>query len=125
MSTALGTAAWADPDGVAAQCRYDAGKLWLGRAAGSDDDAPIGYVDDRHICLVSGSRGGKGTTFIVPALTTWPGSVCVVDPKGENATVTAARRGAGSENCDGMGQQVHVLDPFRTAAVDAALQSRF
>jgi type IV secretory pathway TraG/TraD family ATPase VirD4 len=126
MGTALGTAAWADPDGVVAQCRYEPGKVWLGRAGGSDDDAPIGYVDDRHICLVSGSRGGKGTTIILPVLAGgWPGSVCVVDPKGENATVTAARRGAGSENCDGMGQQVHVLDPFRTAAVDPALQSRF
>ena len=30
----------------------------------------------------SGSRGGKGTSSIVNNLIVWPGSVCVVDPKG-------------------------------------------
>ena len=53
--------------------------------------------DDRHVCLVSGTRGGKGVGVIVPNLCFWPGSCIVVDPKGENATVTARRRGGGSE----------------------------
>lgn len=42
----------------------------------------------------------------------WPGSVVVIDPKGENAMVTARRRGGGSQYCDGLGQIVRVLDPF-------------
>lgn len=35
-------------------------------------------------------RGGKGTSIIVNNLCFWPGSAVVIDPKGENATVTAA-----------------------------------
>src|SRR5262249_12939831 len=83
------------------------------------------YKDDRHVCLVGGSRGGKGTTGIIPALITWPGSIVVVDPKGENATITAARRGGGSAYVDGMGQTVKVLDPFRSATVDDKLRGTF
>ena len=69
---------------------FTEGKFWLGRA---EDATAIGYRDDRHICVVSGTRGGKGTSIIVNNLCFWPGSAVVVDPKGENATVTAARRG--------------------------------
>ena len=89
----IATAAWADPDEVEERYPYHDGTVWLGRS-GSDGRMPLGYLDDRHVCLVGGSRGGKGTTSIVPALITWPGSICCVDPKGENATITAARRGA-------------------------------
>ena len=93
--------------------------------SGSEGRIPLGYVDDRHVCLVGGSRGGKGTTSIIPALITWPGSICVVDPKGENATITAARRGRGSTHCKGMGQTVKVLDPFQSAQVADSLRGRF
>lgn len=120
----LGTAEWADPATVEANYRYrdDADMVWLGRL---ENGAPVGYGDDRHVCVVSGTRGGKGTTSIINNLCLWPGSVIVVDPKGENATVTAARRGAGSPYCEGMGQAVHVLDPFGAAIVDDAYRSRF
>lgn len=120
----LGTASWTHPADVIAQHRYTNGALWLGRSP-TDEATPIGFGDDRHVLLTSGNRGGKGTTFIVPNLVLWPGSVVVVDPKGENATLTAARRGPGSKYCDGMGQQVHVLDPFKTAHVPEELRSRF
>lgn len=121
----LGTAHWAPPDFVEHQYPYRPGTLWLGRSA-SEQDAPLGYVDDRHICLVSGTRGGKGTSSIVTNLCLWPGSLVVVDPKGENATVTAARRGRGTgEYCEGMGQKVHVLDPFRVANVPDDCRARF
>lgn len=123
MSQALATAEWADPEQFAQRNAYAPGKFWLGRSPLNGQ--PLGYGDDRHVCLVSGSRSGKGTTTIIPNLCLWPGSVVVVDPKGENATVTAARRGPGSAECQGMGQAVHVLDPFRTAQVDDALRSRF
>ena len=86
---------------------------------------PVGYTDDRHVCLVSGSRGGKGATSIVNNLILWPGSICVVDPKGENATITASRRGGGSSHCKGLGQAVQVLDPFKAAQVDDSLRGRF
>ncbi len=103
---------------------YRDGEVWLGRSA-SDHLVPLGFCDDRHVCLVSGSRGGKGTTSIVNNLILWPGSICVVDPKGENATITAARRGKGSTHCKGFGQAVKVLDPFKAAQVDDSLRGRF
>jgi len=122
MSDRLGTAHWeAQPD-VSKRYPFTQGKFWLGR---SEDETAIGYRDDRHICVVSGTRGGKGTSIIINNLCFWPGSAVVVDPKGENATVTAARRGQGSEYCSGIGQAVHVLDPFKTAQVDESYRSCF
>ena len=50
---------------------------------------------------------GKGRSAIIPNLLTYPGPVTCVDPKGENAQVTARRRRE-------MGQEVVILDPFRT-----------
>src|SRR6266404_2297256 len=124
MGTRLGTAEWADPGLVEQKYRYRDGDVWLGRSA-SEKEIPLGYRDDRHVCLVSGSRGGKGTSSIINNLCVWPGSVVVVDPKGENATVTVPRRGKGSAQCEGLGQAVHVLDPFKAAQVDDCYRSRF
>lgn len=124
MGTPLATARWADPARVEDQYLYRDGTVWLGRSA-NDTQSALGFDDDRHICLVSGSRGGKGTSSIINNLCLWPGSVVVIDPKGENATVTAARRGRGTPECEGLGQSVHVLDPFREASVEDAYRSRF
>src|ERR1700691_3672748 len=126
-SVPLGTARWMLPDEAAARFRFDdrlfslnnAG-LWEGRSNGQvwigetpdQTAAPLGYKDDRHVCLVSATRGGKGTGTIIPNLCLWPGSCIVIDPKGENATVTANRRGRGSAYAHGMGQSVRILDPF-------------
>lgn len=67
------------------------------------------YADDRHLCTIGPTRSGKGATVIVPALLQVPHSVVVIDPKGQNAAVTARRRRA-------MGQDVFVLNPFRLHA---------
>ena len=120
----IATAEWADPAEVEARYRYSDGTVWLGRSA-SEQPVPVGYRDDRHVCVVSGSRGGKGTTSIVNNLILWPGSAICVDSKGENATVTAARRGRGSKHAKGLGQAVQVLDPFKAAQVDDSLRGRF
>ena len=124
MAMALATAAWADPAEVEQRYLYRDGTIWLGRVA-SERGFPLGYKDDRHVCLVAGSRSGKGTTSIIPALLTWPGSMCILDPKGENATITASRRGRGSQHSEGMGQSVRVLDPFQSSQVDDAVRARF
>src|SRR6202795_2611119 len=124
MSTRIATAEWADTALVEEKYLYRDGTVWLGRSAG-EPPVPCGYSEYRYVCVVSGSRGGKGTTSIVNNLILWPGSICVVDPKGENATVTAARRGRGSEHCAGLGQTVRVLDPFKAAQVDDSLRGRF
>jgi len=82
----------------------------------------IGIRDDRHMVTLAGSRGGKGTSAIVPNLCLYPGSAVVIDPKGENARLTATRRGGGSDHCEGMGQRTIVLDPYNASRTDAALR---
>ena len=90
---------------------YRDGMIFLGASA---DGGLLGLDDNRHCLTVAGSRAGKGVSVIVPNLCLYPGSALVIDPKGENAALTAARRGAGSPFCEGLGQAVHILDPFGT-----------
>jgi type IV secretory pathway TraG/TraD family ATPase VirD4 len=122
MNDRLATARWEDPAEVSRKYSYSFRNFWLGRA---HDGSPLGYLDDRHICLVSGNRGGKGSSVIINNLCYWPGSAVVIDPKGENATVTAARRGQGDGYCAGLGQAVHVLDPFGAAKAVERYRSCF
>lgn len=104
----LGTANWYRGGGTAVG-PFKIGDFFLGR---SEDGQIVGLRDDRHVLVTCGTRGGKGVSVIIPNLCQWPGSVVVIDPKGENAMVTACRRGAGSVYCDGLGQTVRLLDPF-------------
>ena len=62
MNDGLGNAKWEDQSRVSAKYPFAADKFWLARA---DDETAIGYGDHRHVWLVSGSRGGKGTSIIV------------------------------------------------------------
>lgn len=104
-------AAWADPNYIVKHphWQYTPGKIFLGALGGQ----LIGVTDDRHMMTVAGSRAGKGVSTIIPNLLEYPGSVLVIDPKGENARVTASRRGKGSQAVkQGLGQDVYVLDPF-------------
>lgn len=70
------------------------------------------YRGDRHLLTIAPTRTGKGVSAIIPNLLTYPGSALVIDPKGENARLTAARRGPGHGSSPGLGQAVHVLDPW-------------
>ena len=106
-------AVWADPNWIGNHpfWKYEPGKVLVG-AVGQN---LIGVSDDRHMMTVAGSRAGKGVSVIIPNLIEYPGSVLVIDPKGENARVTASRRGAGVNGRTGLGQQVFVLDPFQVS----------
>ena len=81
---------------------------------------PVGISDDRHLFVMAGSRSGKGTSMIIPNLIHWQGGLVCVDPKGENASITAIRRGAakvareakGSSVKKTLGQDVAILDPM-------------
>ncbi|QDV61991.1 type IV secretory system conjugative DNA transfer family protein [Crateriforma conspicua] len=70
--------------------------------------APIGIGDDRHLITMAGSRAGKGRQIIVPNIILAPrdASMLVIDPKGQNASISARWR------ADGIGQKTGVLDPF-------------
>lgn len=70
---------------------------WQGRFLGRDDN--------RHAVTIAGSQAGKSTTVLIPNLLRYPGSVIVLDPKGELACATAAQRRK-------LGHRVYVLDPF-------------
>ncbi len=115
-------------DSVEREHPHKAGAFWVGRSPFDNgqigpDGPPLGMADDRHFLLVGGTRGGKGTGFIVPNLCLWPGSVVCVDPKGENAMLTADAR---SEGRNGHPQAVYVLDPFGAARiVNNALRASF
>ena len=66
------------------------------------------YNKPGHLLTVGSTRSGKGVSLIVPNLTrmgAFPGSWVVVDPKGENAAVTARIQRE-------MGRKVVVLNPW-------------
>ena len=91
-------------------------------------DGEAGIQDDRHVFIVAGNRAGKGTTLLIPNLLRWRpdaagkgGGIFCIDPKGENAAITACARGdvatakkAGSSVTRCMGQRVAILDPLGT-----------
>lgn len=56
------------------------------------DGKLIGLEDDQHMITVAGSRLGKGVSMIIPNLLFYSGSLLVIDPKGEFASITARRR---------------------------------
>ena len=87
---------WANP--------WKPGHVFLGTSL-YDPQWKVGKRDNRHLCTVATSRSGKGVSGIIPNLIHWPGSVFVIDPKGENAAVTAKRRAD-------LGQTVRIVDPF-------------
>lgn len=118
-------AVWGDPDTVIEQRGWDhlPSKILLGQDTDGDF---VGVEDDRHLVTVAGSRGGKGVSVILPNLSLYEGSVLVLDPKGENATLTAERRGKGRGiPAGGMGQEIFVLDPFGVADVPDEYRAGF
>jgi len=102
--------------------KFGAGKLFLGAMG----DNLIGASDDRHLLTIAGTRAGKGTSVIIPNLLTYEGSIFCIDPKGENATITAERRGQGRGiPKGGLGHEVYVLDPFKVADVPDEYRAGF
>jgi type IV secretion system protein VirD4 len=90
---------WMAPH-LLAQKNYLPGQIILGKFAGR----PLGHLDDRPIVTIAGARAGKTSTILEPNLYLYPGSMLVLDPKGELAR-TAGFRAA-------LGHDVHLLDPF-------------
>jgi type IV secretion system protein VirD4 len=101
----LPDATWPEAEEIAASYQYDGTQVFLGEASGS----LIGINDNRHAIVVAGSRSGKGRSIIIPTLLEYPGSMLVIDPKGELASITANRR-------EQLGQKVVVLNPFGEGA---------
>ncbi len=70
------------------------------------------YDGPAHLLTMAPTRTGKGVGTIIPNLLTADRSVICIDPKGENAKVTARAR-------DRFGK-VHVLDPFGVTGIPSS-----
>ena len=68
--------------------------------------APITSMAETHTLIVARTRAGKGTRVIVPTLLRYTGSMLVIDPKGENAAITARTRR------DQLHHTVHIVNPW-------------
>lgn len=97
------------PVGELLGMRYEPGHIILGKLAG----VPLGQLDDRPLVTLAGARAGKTSTVLEPNLYLYPGSMVVLDPKGELAAKTAAARTLGGHN-------VFVLDPFGQSGLSSA-----
>jgi type IV secretion system protein VirD4 len=67
------------------------------------------YNKDGHIITASSTRGGKGVNLIIPNLLGLDGDIgswFVIDPKGENAAVTAKYQRS-------KGKNVYIVDPWK------------
>jgi type IV secretion system protein VirD4 len=90
---------WMSPEELMKH-RFKLGQIILGKLAG----VYIGHLDDRPMVTIAGARAGKTSTVLEPNLYLYPGSMLVLDPKGELARSARFRRA--------MGHNVYVLDPF-------------
>ncbi len=112
--TTFGSAMWASLKELFAAGAIATSGFRLGHVIDeTGNELPVSYVGDRHMLTTAPNRSGKGTTAIIPNLLTYEGSVVVIDPKGENAMITAKRR------LD-MGQEVYVVDPWGITGLESA-----
>lgn len=70
----------------------------------------LGWAGDGHVITVAPTRSGKGVGLVVPNLLHYPGSVLVIDPKGENYAITADFRRRV------LRQEIVCLDPFHVVS---------
>lgn len=87
--------------------------LLIGRAGSGWDNQLVRYPGDAHLITFAPTGSGKGVSAVIPNLLDYQGSVICIDPKGENAAITARRRRE-------MGQDVHLLDPWGLAGKETA-----
>ncbi len=116
--TTHGSSRWATTADLQEKEVFGKDGVRLGKFHDGKEEQAIAYKGDRHLLTVAPTRSGKGTTQIIPNLLTYEGSMLVIDPKGENALITAKRR-------QEMGQDVHIVDPWGIAKVEGVRSSKF
>jgi len=87
---------------------YAPGQIILGKFGGQF----LGHLDDRPMITIAGARAGKTSTVLEPNLYLYPGSMLVLDPKGELARTAPLRRA--------LGHRVYALDPFAQSGEPSA-----
>ena len=116
--TTFGSSRWATMQDVSDHNVLGPEGIKLGAVVMEGQSKVVSYLGDRHLLTVAPTRSGKGTTQIIPNLLSYEGSVVVIDPKGENALITAKQRHE-------MGQKVHIVDPWGIVNFDGVEPSRF
>jgi type IV secretion system protein VirD4 len=114
VSDTYGTAQFAPPISTVEDedCVRDG--LFLGKSSAPErrggplnlPGVPVCSTPESHTLIVAASGTGKGTRVIIPTLLRYAGSALVIDPKGENAAITARSRR------QHLGQKIHVLNPW-------------
>jgi type IV secretion system protein VirD4 len=97
-----GTAEWLSREKADAAGLFTAGGVLLGQTPKGE---LVSFSGDGHLLVFAPNGAGKGIGFVQPNLVEYRGSMVVLDPKGENAIMSARRR-------EELGQRVVVLDPF-------------
>jgi type IV secretion system protein VirD4 len=105
----LGRARFAHDAEIDALTRHESNSLAIGWTPGAKaGEWPLLYYSGPgHLLTIAPTRSGKGVGSIVPNLLTADRSVFVIDPKGENAKITARQRRAFGP--------VFILDPFEVS----------
>lgn len=78
-------------------------------------DDERGWIGGHH-AVISGTRGGKGVSVIMPAIFDHDGPVVAIDIKGELVDTTIKKRTA-------KGQRVVAIDPFQTSETNKTNRS--
>lgn len=116
LSDNYGTAAFAPQWNIVPNAYYPFKGVFFGKSSlpeiaeqkelADDPGAPVCAFPEFHTLIVARTRTGKGTRVIVPTLLRYLGSMIVIDPKGENAAITARARKLSLQ------ATVHILNPW-------------
>ncbi len=118
VPTTFGSSRWATPEDLSKKKVFGPSGIRLGTTHNGQFEQDISYKGDSHMVTVAPTRTGKGTCAIIPNLLTYEGSTVVIDPKGENAMITAKTR-------QDMGQAVHIVAPWDIVQVEGIETARF
>lgn len=116
-----GTAEWEEPRGGLPDPTAPIAGVFFGKSSAptpqhlgpfeNHQGAPVFSTPENHTLIVARTRTGKGTRVVIPTLLRYfTGSALVIDPKGENAAVTARARMNPAPGIPG--QTVHVINPW-------------
>ena len=100
-------AGWMNPSDIASLAKNKTGlplALHNGKLLRYLKNDAKGWRGGHHL-VVSGTRGGKGVSAVIPAIIDHQGPVVVLDIKGENFAITRRYR-------QSLGRKVAVLNPF-------------
>jgi len=116
VSDNYGTAAFAPQWNIVPNAYYPFKGVFFGKSSlpeiaertelADDPGAPVCAFPEHHTLIVARTRTGKGTRVIIPTLLRYLGSMIVIDPKGENAAITARARKLSLQSA------VHILNPW-------------